>query len=78
MSKINRNQENPIDNFAYDLSIQIAPFLRNLGITPNMVTITSIVLALLSSTNNNTSIVKEVEKSIEKNAPNKPAVPLGN
>ena len=40
--------------------------------------LTSIVLALLSNTNNTSSIVKEVEKSIEKKSPNKPTVPLGN
>jgi preprotein translocase subunit SecG len=40
--------------------------------------LTSIVLALLSDTNNSSSIVKEVEKSIEKKSPNKPTVPLGN
>ena len=40
--------------------------------------LTSIVLALLSNNNNTSSIVKEVEKSIEKKLPNKPTVPLGN
>ena len=40
--------------------------------------LTSILLALLSTSNNSSSIVKEVEKSIEKNEPLKPSVPLGN
>jgi preprotein translocase subunit SecG len=40
--------------------------------------LTSILLALLSNSNNSSSIVKEVEKSIEKNVPSKPSVPLDN
>ena len=40
--------------------------------------LTSIILALLSSSDNTSSIVNEVEKSIEKNTPNEPTVPLGN
>jgi len=40
--------------------------------------LTSILLALLSSTNNTSSIAIEVEKAIEKNEPIVPAVPLGN
>ena len=40
--------------------------------------LTSILLALLSTSNNSSSIVKEVEKSIQKNEPLKPSVPLGN
>ena len=40
--------------------------------------LTSILLALLSTSNNSSSIVKEVEKSIEKNVPSKPSVPLDN
>ena len=40
--------------------------------------LTSILLALLSSSNNTSSIVIEVEKAIEKNVPIIPAVPLGN
>ena len=40
--------------------------------------LTSIVLALLSSSNNSSSIAKEVEKSIKKNEPAEPKVPLGN
>ena len=40
--------------------------------------LTSILLALLSTTKNSSSIVKEVEKSIEKNIPSKPTVPLDN
>ena len=40
--------------------------------------LTSILLALLSTSNNSSSIVKEVEKSIEKNVPLKPSVPLDN
>ena len=40
--------------------------------------LTSILLALLSTSNNSSSIVKEVEKSIEKNVPMKPSVPLDN
>ena len=39
--------------------------------------LTSIILALLSS-NNAPSIANEVNKEIEKNTTNKPAVPLGN
>ena len=39
---------------------------------------TSILLAFLSNSNNSSIIVKEVEKSIEKNVPPKPTVPLGN
>ena len=39
--------------------------------------LTSIILALLSS-NNAPSIANEVNKEIEKNSKNKPAVPLGN
>jgi len=40
--------------------------------------LTSILLALLSSSNNTSSIAIEVEKAIEKNEPFVPAVPLGN
>ena len=40
--------------------------------------LTSILLALLSTSNKSSSIVKEVEKSIEKNIPLKPSVPLDN
>ena len=40
--------------------------------------LTSILLALLSSSNNTSSIAVEVEKAIEKNEPIVPAVPLGN
>ena len=40
--------------------------------------LTSILLALLSSSNNRSSIAIEVEKAIEKNEPIVPAVPLGN
>ena len=40
--------------------------------------LTSILLALLSSTNNTSSIAIEMEKAIEKNEPIVPAVPLGN
>ena len=40
--------------------------------------LTSILLALLSTSNNSSSIVKEVEKSIEKNLPAIPSVPLDN
>lgn len=40
--------------------------------------LTSITLALLSSTNKTSSIANEVKKSIEKKIPNEPAVPLGN
>ena len=40
--------------------------------------LTSILLALLSSSNNTSSIAIEVEKAIEKNVPIIPAVPLGN
>ena len=40
--------------------------------------LTSILLALLSTSNNSSSISKEVEKVLEKNVPNKPTVPLGN
>ena len=40
--------------------------------------VTSILLALLSSSNNTKSIASEVQKSIEKNEPIVPAVPLGN
>ena len=40
--------------------------------------LTSILLALLSSSNNTSSIANEVEKAIEKNEPIVPAVPLGN
>jgi len=40
--------------------------------------LTSILLALLSSSNNTSSIAIEVEKAIEKNEPIVPAVPLGN
>jgi len=40
--------------------------------------LTSILLALLSTSNNSSSILKEVEKSIEKNVPSKPSVPLDN
>ena len=39
---------------------------------------TSIILALLSSTNNTASIATEVQKAIEKNDPIVPEVPLGN
>ena len=39
---------------------------------------TSILLALLSSSNNTASIATEVEIAIEKNKPSTPAVPLGN
>ena len=40
--------------------------------------LTSILLALLSSSNNISSIAIEVEKSVEKNEPIIPTVPLGN
>ena len=40
--------------------------------------LTSILLALLSSSNNTSSIAIEVEKAIEKNEPIVPTVPLGN
>ena len=40
--------------------------------------LTSILLALLSSSNNTVSIATEVEKSIENNEPIVPSVPLGN
>ena len=40
--------------------------------------LTSILLALLSSSNSSSSIAIEVEKAIEKNEPIVPAVPLGN
>ena len=40
--------------------------------------ITSILLALLSSSNNKVSIATEVEKSIENNQPIVPTVPLNN
>ena len=40
--------------------------------------LTSILLALLSSSNSTSSISIEVEKAIEKNEPIVPAVPLGN
>ena len=40
--------------------------------------LTSILLALLSSSSNTSSIAIEVEKSIEMNEPIVPAVPLGN
>jgi preprotein translocase subunit SecG len=40
--------------------------------------LTSILLALLSSSNNTSTIAIEVEKAIEKNEPIVPAVPLGN
>ena len=40
--------------------------------------LTSILLALLSTSNKSSSIVKEVEKSIEKNVPIKPTVPFDN
>ena len=40
--------------------------------------LTSILLALLSSSNNTSSIAIEVEKAIEKNEPIVPRVPLGN
>ena len=40
--------------------------------------LTSILLALLSSSNNTSSIAIEVEKAIEKNEPIIPTVPLGN
>ena len=39
---------------------------------------TSILLALLSSTNNSKSIATEVNKAIKMNEPIVPAVPLGN
>ena len=39
---------------------------------------TSILLAFLSNSNNSSIIVKEVEKSIEKNVPIKPTVPFDN
>ena len=40
--------------------------------------LTSILLALLSSSNNISSIAIEVEKAVEKNEPIIPTVPLGN
>jgi len=40
--------------------------------------LTSILLALLSSSNNTSTIAIEVEKAIEKNEPIVPTVPLGN
>ena len=40
--------------------------------------LTSILLALLSSSNNTSSIAIEVEKAVEKNDPIIPTVPLGN
>ena len=40
--------------------------------------LTSILLALLSSSNNVSSIAIEVEKAVEKNEPIIPTVPLGN
>jgi len=40
--------------------------------------LTSILLALLSSSNNTSSIAIEVEKAVEKNEPIIPTVPLGN
>ena len=40
--------------------------------------LTSILLALLSSSSNTSSIAIQVEKAIEKNEPIVPAVPLGN
>ena len=40
--------------------------------------LTSILLALLSSSNNTSSIAIEVEKAVEKNKPIIPTVPLGN
>ena len=40
--------------------------------------LTSILLALLSSSNNKVSIATEVEKSIENNQPIVPTVPLNN
>ena len=40
--------------------------------------LTSIILALLSSSNNTSSIAIEVEKAVEKNEPIIPTVPLGN
>ena len=40
--------------------------------------LTSILLALLSSSNNTSSIAIEIEKAVEKNEPIIPTVPLGN
>ena len=40
--------------------------------------LTSILLALLSSSNNASSIAIDVEKAVEKNEPIIPTVPLGN
>ena len=40
--------------------------------------LTSILLALLSSSNNTSSIAIEVERAVEKNEPIIPTVPLGN
>ena len=40
--------------------------------------LTSILLALLSSSNNTSSIAIEVEKAVKKNEPIIPTVPLGN
>ena len=40
--------------------------------------LTSIILALLSSSNNTSSIAIEVEKAVKKNEPIIPTVPLGN
>ena len=48
MRKINRDHENQIDNLIYDkFVIPLTPSMRNMGLTPNMVSILSIILALL-------------------------------
>jgi phosphatidylglycerophosphate synthase len=48
MRKINKEHENQIDNLIYDkFVIPFTPILRNMGLTPNMISILSVVLALI-------------------------------
>lgn len=46
--KIPREYENPIDNFLYDTSNIINPYLNKINITPNIITTFSLLFTLMS------------------------------
>jgi len=48
MRKIDKKDDDPIDNVIYDnFVVSLTPLLRNIGFTPNMVTISSIIIAFI-------------------------------
>jgi phosphatidylglycerophosphate synthase len=48
MRKVDREYDNPIDNFLLDIGDYVLPFFKNTGHTPNMLTTYSLIFGLIS------------------------------